>query len=134
MSGDHAADAIYLDGNVITVDQEFSKAEAFAVRSGRFVAVGQTEKIRKFRDSSTAVVDLGGRTVTPGFIDTHPHTIFRGLGAAMEPSLAGVRSVEEILDRIRRAAASAKPGSWIQTTPIGESPNYFHLPESLAEQ
>lgn len=123
----------YINGKVITVDSRFSVAEAFAVAESKFVAVGSTADIQK-RSGAATIVDLKGRTVTPGFIDTHAHTIFRGLGDSAEPSLVGLRSVAQITARIAEAVAKAAPGEWIHSSPIGVPPDYFHLPESLAEK
>ena len=66
-----AADAIYLNGVVITVDEKRPYAEAFAVTNGRFSAVGSNAEIRRLSASGTKVVDLKGMTVTPGFNDVH---------------------------------------------------------------
>ncbi|WP_028935306.1 amidohydrolase [Pseudonocardia spinosispora] len=126
---------VYLNGKVVTVDGAFSVAEAFAVDRNRFAAVGSNARMRAFADDTGAsVVDLDGRMALPGFIDGHPHTIFRGLLGLAHPDLAGLHSIAEIAARIEEAAAITEPGEWIATSPIGEPPDYFHLPESLVER
>src|SRR5277367_3685865 len=66
-SAGFAADAIYINGNVITVDAAKPYAEAFAVTNGRFSAIGSNAEIRRLASASTKIVDLKGMTVTPGF-------------------------------------------------------------------
>jgi len=73
------ADSIYLNGEIVTVDDEQPTAEAVAVRNGIIVGVGSESEILDMRDESTVVRDLGGRTLVPGFIDGHAH--FGGFGA-----------------------------------------------------
>ena len=76
---DAPADTIYLNGEIITVDDEQPTAEAVAVRDGIIVGVGSESEILAMRDAATVVHDLGGRTLVPGFIDGHAH--FGGFGA-----------------------------------------------------
>ncbi|TDW18174.1 amidohydrolase [Kribbella kalugense] len=121
---------VYLNGNVVTVDGDFSIAEAFAVSDGRFVAVGTNEEIAGL---DGPVVDLGGRTVLPGFIDAHAHTVHIAVDKLADPQLAGLTSIAAITERIRTAATKAEPGEWIVTSSIGEPPDYFDLPDGLAE-
>ena len=67
------ADLILVNGKVITVDARDSIAEAVAVTGGRIVAVGTSAEVRARAGSATQVIDLGGRAMTPGLIDTHVH-------------------------------------------------------------
>jgi len=124
-------DAVYVNGSIVTVDDRFSIAEAFAVSNGRFVSVGSNAQIGAIAGSATQVIDLAGRTVLPGFIDTHAHTVFRGVAALAGPSLMGARSVAAIIGRIRETARTTPAGEWISTSPIGDPPDYFDLPEQL---
>lgn len=71
--GGEGADLVLLNGRVYTVDDALPWAEAFAVRGGRFVAVGSTDQIRNLVGPGTEVIDAEGMTVTPGFIDAHSH-------------------------------------------------------------
>ena len=118
----------------MTVDPAFTIAQAVAVSGGRIVRVGADEHVRAVAGPDTRVVDLRGQTVVPGFIDTHPHTFGRSGRSLRSPSLVGLRSVRAITEAVAREAAVTPAGEWIVTTPIGEPPDYFHLPESLDEQ
>ncbi len=73
-AGEHA-DAIYTNGKVYTVDESAPWAEAFAVKDGRFLAVGPNDTIKALAGPDTKTVDLGGKFTTPGFIDTHFHAV-----------------------------------------------------------
>jgi hypothetical protein len=127
-------DLLLVNGNVVTVDSEFSVAQAVAISDGRFVRVGRNPEVRALAGPDTRVVDLEGRTVVPGFIDTHSHTFRRGERGLRSPSLVGLGSVRAIVEAIGAEAARTPTGEWIVTTPIGEPPDYFHLPGSLEEQ
>lgn len=93
-------DMVIVNANVYTVDDSFSKVEAFAVHKGKFVAVGTSEEIRKIY-TSEQIVDADGRTITPGLIDAHCH--FYGLGLTQQViDLAGTNSFEEVLQRVQQ--------------------------------
>jgi len=68
-----APDLVLVDGNVVTVDADFSLAEAVAVTEGRITAVGDTADVLALCDADTQVVDLAGRTLLPGFVEAHGH-------------------------------------------------------------
>jgi predicted amidohydrolase YtcJ len=126
-------DTLYRNAKVVTVDPDFAVAEAFAVTGDRFAAVGGDAELDALRGPATRVVDLGGRTVVPGFVDAHAHAVHRALAGSAEPSLAGAGSVAEIARRVAAAAATTTPGAWIAGTPVGEAPDYFDLPGGFTE-
>jgi predicted amidohydrolase YtcJ len=99
-------DAIYLNGKIVTVDPSFSIAEAMAVRSGRFIAVGENTRIRGLAGPLTRVIDLHGKTVVPGFEDSHLHSAGGGAGI----DLSNARSFADILAAIRERVQRSKPG------------------------
>jgi predicted amidohydrolase YtcJ len=129
-----APDLILHNAKVLTVDSAFSIASAFAVKDGRFAAVGEDAAILPLADAETRVIDAGGRVVMPGLIDGHAHMDREGLKGMVYPSLAGATSIADILDRISDLVAAAAPGEWIVTMPIGEPPAYFDVPDILAEK
>lgn len=92
-------DLVIINANVYTVDDNFSKAEAFAVHDGKFVAVGTNDEIRSTYTSSQ-LLDADGRTITPGLIDAHCH--FYGLGLTQQiVDLRGTGSFEEVLEKVK---------------------------------
>ena len=103
-----AVDLIVHDGHVLTVDKAFSTASAVAVRGGRIVATGGEDLLDRY--SAAQVIDLKGRTLMPGFIDTHLHPIPIG-PSDITPLTA--HSIVEIQAMIRAKAAELGPGKWI---------------------
>jgi len=75
------ADAIYTGGDIITVNDSHPTAEALAVKDGKIIAVGAEADVLKHKGAATRVVDLGGKTLLPGFIDAHGHVFNAGLQA-----------------------------------------------------
>lgn len=129
---DGEPDLILTNGNVVTVDSAFTIAEAVAIRGDRFVGVGTSEEIAALAGENTAVMDLRGRTVVPGFIDGHAHMDREGL-KFIQPSLDGVRSIDDVLRIVEREIATRQPGEWLLTMPLGDYPYYDFGPESLAD-
>ena len=117
------ADAVFVNGKVVTVDERFSTQQAFAVRGERFVAVGTNADIRALAGPTTRVVDLRGRTVIPGLTDNHDHVYSSAKVMLRGVSMDGVTSAAEALDRIREAVAKAKPGDVVFTTTLPLPPN-----------
>ena len=105
------ADTILLNGKIVLYDSE--PAEALAVRDGRIAAVGSTADIHALAGPQSRVIDLGGRTVIPGLIDSHIHAIRAGLTYTSEVHWIGVRTLAAALDKLRAAAASSPKGAWL---------------------
>ena len=108
-----APDTILINGKIITLDSRSMVAMGLAVTDGRITATGSTDDVRKLAGPSTRVIDLRGRTVIPGLIDSHLHAIRAALSFSTEVNWIGARSLEEGLGRIRAAARAMKPGSWL---------------------
>lgn len=119
-------------GKFITLDPQSTIAEALAVSGDRILAIGDTSRVFEAAGPDAARIDLAGRTVIPGLIDGHAHMDREGLKLRL-PSLAGAKSIGDILDRIAAAARAAKPGEWIVTMPIGDPPYYAGVPGNLRE-
>ena len=111
----HYPELVLINGKIVTVDDRFSIQEAVAVRDGKILAVGTTASIRALAGPSTRVVDVKGRTVIPGLIDSHVHMLRAGFRWVEEVRLDDATSVEQILERIRDRAAVIRPGQWILT-------------------
>ena len=102
---------VLLNGKVLTVDPKFSIAEALAIRDGRILAAGTSADVLKMAGAEARAIDLGGRTVIPGLIDSHMHAIRAALSFSTEVNWIGARSLTAALDRIRQAAHSMAPGA-----------------------
>src|SRR5258708_15068133 len=106
-----APDTILINGKLVVYDGALG--QALAVRDGRIAAIGDSSGIRALAGASTRVIDLSGRTVIPGLIDSHIHAIRAGLSYSTEVHWSGVRTLKEALDRVRAAAKTAPRGSWL---------------------
>ena len=95
---------LYINGSVATVDSKMSYVEAFAVEDGKFIKTGTNEEILALKTADSAVVDLGGKTVMPGFNDAHLHILnwasYHGEDRA-KIDLEGVTSIEELIEKVR---------------------------------
>jgi predicted amidohydrolase YtcJ len=107
------ADTVLVNGKIVTLDSGSTVATGLAIANGRITAAGSNDDVRKLAGPSTRVIDLGGRTVIPGLIDSHLHAIRAALSFSTEVNWIGARSIEEGLGRIRTAARTMKPGSWL---------------------
>ncbi len=75
------ADTIYTGGPILTINDSEPRVEAVAVSDGRILAVGELADLLSLQDNETEVFDLDGRTMLPGFVDSHGHTVMGGLQA-----------------------------------------------------
>lgn len=124
------ADVILLGGKILTVDPQFSIAQAAAIQDGKFIAVGRNSDVLQYEGPDTKRIDLEGKTVIPGLIDAHAHVDREGL-KYVYPSLAGAATRQEILAIIRQAVQRARPGEWIVTMPLGDPPFFFNARDIL---
>lgn len=112
-----APDMIVVNANVYTVDTALPRAEAFAIQSGRFQAVGSNADIRNLARRDTPVFDAQKMTIVPGFIDCHNH-------AESEILLYGVMvgdpfeirfvTIQSIIDKLKQRASETPPGTWVE--------------------
>jgi predicted amidohydrolase YtcJ len=108
-----APDLILVHGKVLTLDAHDSIAQAIAVRTGAIVAVGTDRDILRLAGIATQIIDLHGRTATPGLIDSHAHIADGGIGELYDVQLTDAISIEEIVRRVKLGIASLKPGEWL---------------------
>lgn len=106
-------DLVLLHGKIVTVDPQFSVVQAVAVRDGVILATGDTADIEALCGERTQRIDLGGRTVLPGLIDTHAHVEMAGL-AKLTVSFDGARTAAEALAHIAARVATTPTGQWIR--------------------
>ncbi len=105
------ADAILVNGKIVRFAAV--PAEAVAVQNGRIAALGSSKDMRALAGPGTRVIDLSGRTVIPGLIDSHIHAIRAGLTYESEVHWTGAHTIAEALGRIRAAARITPKGSWL---------------------
>jgi predicted amidohydrolase YtcJ len=106
---------VFTGGNVMTVDADFSEAEAIAVRGNRILAVGSDAEVRQAAGKDAKIVDLRGKTVLPGFVDPHTHVI---AGSIVDDimdyvGMARFQTTDEVLGHIAKRVAETPDGEWL---------------------
>ncbi|TFV96177.1 amidohydrolase [Algoriphagus kandeliae] len=109
---ENPADSVFINGIIYTVDESNPKVEAVAVKYGMIQAVGTTAEIQELVGENTEVIDLAGKTMTPGFIESHAHLMGIGYNK-LELDLMYVKTYDELVEKVAEAVAKAKPGDWI---------------------
>lgn len=118
------ADLIVTNAKVHTMDKQRPQATAFAVRDGKFVAVGDAAEVERFRGEKTRRIDARGHTLIPGLNDSHAHAIRGGRFYNLELRWDGVDSLVRALGMIREQAQRTPPGQWVRVIG-GWSPYQF---------
>jgi predicted amidohydrolase YtcJ len=108
---------VFHTGKIVTVDPQFRTVEAMAIRDGRIVAVGTNADVRKLAGPDTQQVNLGGKTVLPGLIDSHVHAPSASM-YEFEQRVPDMESVEDVLAYIRTRAGTTDPGRWITLSQV----------------
>ncbi|MBL0744760.1 amidohydrolase [Chryseolinea lacunae] len=106
------ADTIFLGGKIYTMDPEHPNVEAVVVTGDKIVFAGAEKEAREFVGDKTNVIDLKGKTMTPGFIEGHGHIMGIGYNE-LNLDLMDAKSFDEIVARVKEAASKAQPGQWI---------------------
>jgi predicted amidohydrolase YtcJ len=110
--GVQPADIVFKNGTVYTAADTSPRAEAIAVKADRIVFVGTNANAQQYVGQNTRVVDLKGKTVLPGFTDSHQH--LSGVGfREMNLNLEGTTSLADFLAKVKARVAQAKPGEWV---------------------
>ena len=126
------AELVLWNGNVVTVDDAQPRARAVAIAGGRFLAVGSDADVLNLASARTRKVDLGGRTVVPGFIDGHAHVASSG-NLHLKQVDCDLRSIEAIVAALRERVAKTKPGDWVLGFKYDDTKTAEGRPLSLAD-
>jgi predicted amidohydrolase YtcJ len=110
---DRAADAIYINANVYTMDASRPRAEAIAVEGNRVLDAGSAREVMRWSGAKTSIIDLGGATVLPGLIDAHGHVAGLGSFGLGRIDLSGARSFDDVIASVVSSAKKAKMGEWV---------------------
>ncbi len=104
-----------LGGNIVTIDEKRTRAQAVYVLGDRIAKVGSDSEIRPLIDNETETIDLKGRTVVPGFVDCHAHPMSYGQQLLnVDCRTPPIYSIEELIEGIREAAERSEEGEWIR--------------------
>ncbi|MFK7923226.1 MAG: amidohydrolase [Bacteroidia bacterium] len=125
------ADTVIRNAKIYTVSETQPNAEAVAVKDGKIVFVGTEADIEPWIEAETEVIDLGGKTMIPGFIESHAH--FLGIGKLKtEIDFSGTESYNEIITLVEQAVSEAEPGEWITGRGWHQS-KWKSLPEMMVQ-
>jgi predicted amidohydrolase YtcJ len=108
------ANLLLVNGRIATQDSRQSFVTALAIKNGRIHATGDTATIMAHKGSATRVVELNGRTVIPGLIDSHSHPIRGGLYYNLELRWDGVPSLADAMRMLRDQARRTPPNQWVR--------------------
>src|SRR5437879_2785819 len=108
------ADLLLVNGRIATQDDRRSFASALAIKNGRIHATGDTATVMADKGPATRVVELNGRTVIPGLIDSHSHPIRGGLSYNLELRWDGVPSLADAMRMLREQAKRTPPNQWVR--------------------
>src|SRR5436190_4732192 len=108
-----APDLVLYNGNVLTLDPAQPRAQAVALANGLIAAVGSTADVRAAAAPGSTLIDLGGRTVLPGFIDSHAHVSQVGHELS-KVDLSRCRSVADVLEAVNQRAQRTPKGEWVE--------------------
>lgn len=125
LAQESTADSVYLNGNIYTVDEGFSTAEAIAIKGQYIIGIGSNDDVRKFIGTSTKVIDLGGKTVVPGLIEGHMH--YPGEGQKLLQLDVFWKPKDVILELVKAEADRLPDGEWI--TGNGWNQEVWDVPE-----
>jgi predicted amidohydrolase YtcJ len=112
---------IVTNAKVYTVDNAMPRAEAFAIRDGKFVAVGKSDEISGLAGKGTQRFDAKGMTIVPGFIDCHNHApgnVLMYEAVVGNPYVVEFVTIQSIIDKLKARAATLPAGTWVE--------GYFH--------
>ena len=114
MTNSLGIDLALINARIATLNRNDDTAQAVAVKDGKFVHVGSTEEVRKLVDQDTQVIDAEGKTVTPGFVESHCHPSMAGLMLRFEADVRNAQSIDEIVDRLRHKADQIPKDKWVK--------------------
>lgn len=115
--GAEAPDLILHHGKIVTVDASFTIAQAVAIKDGRIAAVGSNADVLRLRGDGTRVVDLQGKTVLPGLIDSHVHSTDASM-YEFDHTVPEMETIQDVLDYVKSRAAVLKPDQWISLSQV----------------
>jgi len=114
------ADLALIKGKIVTIDKDDSIVEAVACKGEKIIKVGTTKDVKPYIGKKTNVIDLEGKLVTPGFVDTHVHFSSGGRRVRVV-DLRYVRSMDALIEELRKKAETLPKGRWIQGYGYNES-------------
>ena len=117
-----AADRILINGKILTVDSKDTIVEAVAIKDGRFLAIGSSDDIKDLAGPESEILDLGGKTVLPGIIDSHTHpSMLASHLTEINCRLPKVKGIDDIKAMVQARVQELEPGLWIRGANFNDS-------------
>ncbi|MCX5839601.1 MAG: amidohydrolase [Deltaproteobacteria bacterium] len=113
MENVQGADLVLINGKIITMQKSNKITEAVAVKGDKIVAVGSTHQIKDWIGPGTVVLDIKGKAVVPGFIESHCHPSIGGPGLVFELIVQDAKSIDDIIEMISKRVQGMPKGRWI---------------------
>ena len=133
-----SADLILINGFIYTVDKNNTKAEAIGIKSGKIIFVGNNDDVEQYIDDSTEVIDLAGKVVLPGFIDSHSHPIST-VKQIYDVNLNGLETIEEIQSALidfrnkNKDVKFIRGRGWSNTSFTNSGPDKKYIDEIISD-
>jgi predicted amidohydrolase YtcJ len=120
-------DTIFVNGHFLTMDDSSNVVQAVAVQDGKVLATGKSSEIRKLADKSTKVIDLGGKTVIPGMIDSHTHAslLMKVRNEYVDVHFSTAPDIAAVQKQLADRAKETPKGGWIFAVGSGASAEYW---------
>lgn len=115
-----AADIVFLNGEVITVDHENNVEQSIAIKGNKIIAVGSNQDISSYITEKTKVIDLHGKTVFPGFIDSHLHILHGTNKLGVDCKELQIKSIKDLLKALKSKKLETPTGQWIRASGFNE--------------
>ena len=114
----NAAQTIYTNGEILTMDKDNTVVQAFGIRDGKIIATGTAAQVDAVKGPDTKVIDLKGKSVVPGFYDAHSHFVYTGTNAKFEtdlnsPPIGAVKSIDDMVKLLKQKQAELGGEAWI---------------------
>jgi len=117
-----SADMVLLHGKVVTVDSKDTLQEAVAIKAGRIIGTGSSSEMKQFAGENTEVIDLMGKPVLPGIIDSHTHPSFAATRfLEIDCRAPEIKGIKDIQDAVLTKAKEIGPGAWVRVGNYNDS-------------
>ncbi|WP_042347029.1 amidohydrolase [Bacillus massiliigorillae] len=114
------ADIVFLNGEIITVDSKNNVMQSIAIKKNKIIAVGSNQEINSYIDDGTKVINLEGKTVLPGFIDSHLHVLVGTNKLGIDCKEQNITSIKELLRDLQKKKLETPKGQWIRASGFNE--------------
>ena len=107
-------DLVLKNGKIVTLNPNDDIVEAVAIKDGIIIAAGPARDLETFAAKDSAVIDLDGKTVTPGFVESHCHPSMAGLNLCFEVDVKQAASIDDIIVLLQQKAEQLPRGNWVK--------------------